>query len=80
MPTLQRESPKKGLSWIIQYLQESDKTEYTYQELEEVFKPLFKEHNLKWNKITTINTFFPEYKKQRKKINGERFTIYSFNS
>ena len=69
----------KGLPWIISKLQELDKTTYTYQELEEIFKPIFPEHYLKWNKNTSIKQFFPGFKKIQKSVNGNRLVYYTFN-
>lgn len=68
----------KGLTWVINKLKELNKLEYTYEELETVFKPLFEEHNLKWNKNTSIKNFFPKFDKIRKQIKGNRDTIYKF--
>lgn len=68
----------KGLTWIIDKLKELNRLEYTYEELETVFKPLFEEHNLKWNKNTSIKSFFPKFEKKRRQIKGDRFTIYKF--
>ena len=55
-----------------------NKYEYTYQELENIFSPLFKEHNLKWDKTRFIK-LFPNHIKKRKQIKGERSTYYIFN-
>ena len=68
----------KGLTWIIEKLKELNKYEYTYDELESIFEPLFKEHNLKWNKNTSIKIFFPEFEKTRRQVKGIRSTIYKF--
>ncbi len=68
----------KGLEWIKNKLKELEKFEFTYSELEEVFVPLFKEHNLLWNKNTSITNFFPEFSKKRKLINGKRDVYYKF--
>ena len=68
----------KGLTWIISKLKELNRLEYTYEELETVFKPLFEKHNLKWNKNTSIKNFFPQFDKIRKQIKGNRATIYKF--
>ena len=67
-----------GLTWIIEKLKELNKYEYTYDELESIFEPLFKEHNLKWNKNTSIKIFFPEFEKTRRQVKGIRSTIYKF--
>ena len=58
--------------------QELSKYEYTYDELKNIFEPLFKEHNLKWDKNTSIKIFFPEFEKTRKQIKGNRSTMYKF--
>ncbi len=69
----------KGLNWIRNKIKELDKYEYTYQELEDLFKELFKEHNLIWNKNTSIKKHFPEYIKKVKTVNNKRETYYIFN-
>jgi len=66
----------QGLKWVNDLL-DKDK-EYTFNELEEIFKPLFIEKGYTWNKISTINTYFPTFKKRRKLINRERYVIYKF--
>lgn len=68
----------KGLEWIKAIIYNSNKLSYTYEELENIFKPLFKEHNLKWNKNTSIKTYFPKYLKKQKTINGIRKMCYVF--
>lgn len=72
------ESSSKGLEWIKQVMNNLNKYEYTYQELENIFSPLFKEHNLKWDKTRFIK-LFPNHIKKRKQIKGERFIYYIFN-
>lgn len=72
------ESSSKGLEWIKQVMNNLNKYEYTYQELENIFSPLFKEHNLKWDKTRFIK-LFPNHIKKRKQIKGERSTYYIFN-
>lgn len=71
-------SELKGLTWINEKLKELNRSEYTYNELEEIFTPLFKEHNMKWSKRMSINTLFPPYNKVRKTINRVRNTYYVF--
>ena len=71
-------SELKGLTWIVEKLKELSKYEYTYDELKNIFEPLFKEHNLKWDKNTSIKIFFPEFEKTRKQIKGNRSTMYKF--
>ena len=73
-----KSNPTKGLSWVINKLIELNKFEFTYLELEEIFKPLFKEHDLYWNKNTTIKNYFPEFIKKQKTIKSKRDTYYMF--
>lgn len=68
---------KTGLSFIHNKLKELDKSEYTSEELKEIFKPLLKQHNLVWSN-NVIKTYFPEFKKIRKQIDRKRITIYKF--
>lgn len=77
-PKLEQTKTNTGLEWVKNKLKELNKSEYTYNELEEIFTPLFKEHNLKWNKRTSISTFFPENKKVRKMVNKKTQTYYKF--
>lgn len=70
---------KKGLDWICDKLKEIDKKEYTYKELEEIFKPTFQEKGIKWNQNTSIKNYFPNFKKSKKQIEGVRNTYYTFN-
>lgn len=67
----------KGLEWIKQYLKP---IEYTYQELEDIFIPLFKEHGLKWDRKNSIKLYFPSYTSKRKQKNGKREMYYRFNN
>lgn len=69
---------KKGLTWINEKLNELNRNEYTYNELEEIFTPLFKEHNMKWSHRVSVNTLFPPHNKVRKTINRVRNTYYIF--
>ena len=69
---------QKGLEWIIDILRKEDKAEWTYDELANLFEPLFKEHNLKWSKKSSINTFFPDFKKSRKRVDKVLTTVYKF--
>lgn len=68
----------KGLDWVVSKLKEIGKSEFSYNELEEVFTPLFKEHNLVWNKNTSIISFFPSFTKKRKSEKGLREIFYNF--
>ena len=68
----------RGLQWIIDILRKEDKAEWTYDELANLFEPLFKEHNLKWSKKSSINTFFPDFKKSRKRVDKVLTTVYKF--
>lgn len=67
----------KGLYWIKNILQNLNKNEFSYSELEEIFTPLFKEHSLKWNN-KSIKQFFPNFTKKRKQIKGIQTTYYKF--
>lgn len=66
----------KGLAFIKNIL---ESREYTYGELEQIFTPIFKEHNLKWNKKTSIKNYFPDFTKRYKMVNGEREMYYKFD-
>ena len=72
------EKPKTGLEWINKVLNFTK--EYTYQELETIFKPLFEQHNLKWNKNNSIKLYFPTHTSKRKTINKKKETYYRFNN
>lgn len=71
--------PPKGLSFIIDKLKELNKSEYTYDELTEIFTPIFKEHKLNWNSNSSIRLYFPECKKIRKTIKDRKLTYYKFD-
>ena len=71
--------PPKGLSFIIDKLKELNKSEYTYDELTEIFTPIFKEHKLNWNSNSSIRLYFPECKKVRKTIKDRKLTYYKFD-
>lgn len=77
-PEVVKTTSDKGLPFIKEQLTILDKSEYTFEELEEIFKPLFIEHYLSWNS-NSINEWFPEYVKTRKQINRKRITTYKFN-
>ena len=62
-------------SWILENL---SKSRYTYQELEIIFTPLFKEHGLKWNKRTSIKYYFPPFHKKIIQVDKKRETYYIF--
>ncbi len=79
IPSIEKSKSVKGLTWVIQKLQELNKLEYTYEQLENIFKPLFIEHNLKWSKNTSIKNFFPTCTKKQKMIKGTRSTFYKFD-
>lgn len=70
--------PDKGLQWIKDKLIELNQYEFTYEELNKIFEPLFLKHNIKWNKNTSIIKFFPEHTKKRKMKNGVKNTYYIF--
>lgn len=78
IPAIEKSTINKGLSWVVAKLKELDKEEFTYQELQEIFEPLFAEHNLKWNKNTSIKNFFPDFTKRKKTINGKQDRYYNF--
>lgn len=77
-PIIAEQHNIRGLQWIIDILRKEDKTEWTYDELANLFEPLFKEHNLKWSKKSSISTFFPDFKKSRKRIDKILTTVYKF--
>lgn len=68
---------KQAPDWILETL---ESREYTYQELETIFEPLFKEHAMKWNKNTSLKLYFPDYISKRKTKNGKKDTYYKFNN
>lgn len=72
---LPESKPTKGEYWIKEKLINK---EYTYEELEHTFKPIFEELGLEWSKQISIDTYFPSYTKKRKVINGVKHTIYWF--
>ena len=63
--------------WILNKLDPNK--EYFYEELEEIFIPLFKEHGLIWNKNTSMRMYFPTFTKRQKTINKIKHKIYQFN-
>lgn len=69
----------RGLNVVRDYLMSQTKDTYTYTELEEIFKPIFKERNLKWTKKNSIKLYFPQYKKTVRRVNGELCTVYKFD-
>lgn len=73
---VEKVSNDKGLAFIKNIL---ESREYTYGELEQIFTPIFKEHNLKWNKKTSIKNYFPNFTKRYKMVNGEREMYYKFD-
>ena len=72
---LPESKPTKGERWIKEKLINK---EYTYEELENTFKPVFEELGLEWSCKTSIDTYFPSYTKKRKVINGIKHTVYWF--
>lgn len=68
---------EKCPDWILNKL-DSNKN-YFYEELEEIFIPLFKEHGLIWNKNTSMRMYFPTFTKTQKTINKIKHKIYKFN-
>lgn len=63
-------------SWILEHL---TKNEYTYNELETIFTPIFEQHGLKWNKKTSIKYNFPPFTKKQKVKNHIKSLYYIFN-
>lgn len=63
--------------WILSKL-EKDK-QYKYEELEEIFTPLFEEHGLVWNKNTSMRMYFPDFIKKVRIINKIKYRFYTFN-
>ena len=68
--------PIKGELWIREKL---IKYEYTYEELESLFKPIFEKLGLEWSSVKSIDTYFPNYTKKRKTIQGRKQTVYRFS-
>lgn len=68
---------EKCPDWILSKLDFNKK--YFYEELEEIFVPLFKEHGLIWNKNTSMKMYFPAFTKTQKTINKIKHKIYTFN-
>lgn len=62
--------------WILENL---TKNEYTYNELELIFTPIFEQHGLKWNKKTSIKYYFPPFTKKQKMKNKIKELYYTFN-
>lgn len=67
---------RKEDSFVVPYLKD---VEYTYQELKEIFLPLFKERDIEWNDRTTVKNYFPRFKKYLKKVNGKPVQFYKFD-
>lgn len=68
---------KKCPDWILNKLDINKN--YFYEELEEIFTPIFKEHGLVWNKNTSMKMYFPAFIKTQKIINKVKRKIYTFN-
>ena len=68
---------EKCPDWILNILDANK--EYLYEELEEIFIPLFNDHGLKWNKNTSMRMYFPTFTKRQKTINKVKHRIYKFN-
>ena len=64
-----------GFNWVKEQL---IKNEYTYEELKEIFEPLFPLHGLKWGR-TSIDIAFPPYIKKRRTVDGKKYTVYVFS-
>lgn len=67
----------RGLEWIKEIVKQ--KENWTYNELEEVFKPLFRKHFLEWNKNNSITLFFPPFEKKRISVDNKKYVVYRFN-
>lgn len=68
---------EKCPKWILDKLDPNKN--YLYEELEEMFIPLFEEHGLIWNKNTSMRMYFPTFTKTQKTINKVKHKIYKFN-
>lgn len=66
----------KGDTWVKEKLLNK---EYTYEEIESIFKPIAESLGLTWSRRTSIDEFFPHYIKKRKIIQGIKHTVYKFN-
>ena len=62
-------------SWILENLTEKW---YGYDELDDIFTPLFKQHGLVYNQRNSIVSYFPKYEKKRVCKNGDRKIYYRF--
>ena len=79
IPNIENKTEIKGLDWINSKLKELNKTEYTFDELTEIFSSLFENHGLKWNRKTSLSYYFPNFIKSRKTKEGKKDTYYKFN-
>ena len=68
----------RGLQWIREWLSKQTQQDYTYEELEEIFKPMFKEHDMRWSSNNSIKLYFPKHKKYRRRTKGALYTVYKF--
>ncbi len=66
----------RGLEWVRERIDYNK--EYTYEELEDEFIPLFKEHRLKWSRKNTIKLYFPNYFNRRRTIDNKRVMFFKF--
>ena len=55
------------------------KREYTYEELESLFKDQFINSGLNWDHKKVIKYYFPPHEKLRKIIQGRKQTVYRFS-
>lgn len=74
----EQEERELKFKWIYDTLIKQYKDDFTYEELETLFVPIFKEHGMIWNKNTTIKTFFPPFSKKQRMLNKKRYTYYHF--
>ena len=64
--------------WITEKL-EKDR-EYSFKDLENIFKPIFEEKNINWDKSSVIRYYFPNtIKRYTKRINNISMNYYTFN-
>ncbi len=67
---------RKGLEWVRERIIFGKR--YTFEELENEFIPLFKEHKLKWSKQNVLKLYFPEHNKDRRTIDRKRIYLFTF--
>lgn len=75
---IQKSESLKGRSWIREILLQNNKSEYTYNELETIFAPVFEKYGLKWSQKSSIKDYFPTFKKHKKMVNKKTSIYYKF--